>query len=528
MENNYHYKNFIDEEIRQELKDYGLDPNQKDFILDPKYSSFKSKFISTPYGVVSVDYYIQRNWFNQEEANKIKQGNFEIGVKKNPSRLSVLALCEEIQTEEYKAGVLHNTDADILENIRMKIEGTPSGLKPKLKNTLKFDLSKFGSDQQYSVLKLLKLLYKYEKFKGEKINIIGILSRPSLEYVDKSIIGMDSKYGEVIAEIKYEIRKEVGDRFALEVEDLVFNIISDWNGILTSIRRISSFSMPSEDKLKELIRIKNQFRKVLERLSSENSIDEQYQESLMEAFYLKIGQLLQTARLIDIDRVTKFIRESKITKELLQNENGLVVGVNDVVIEDLNLYFKKNDEYLSRLVYKKDLTTDKERIFIQKNLKTVKKMLNIYNKQTTSPQALTESFLISCLQEIILANLLKNGDDEFEFENPFYNARPKKRTLTSVLKRISKSENTEEIYELIWIAKIKRRIHANLGTLKEHLCTLEIGECINALIRQLITIPKIEVMKYLHGFLISQVILTENQTICQYAEEFVKEVEMKT
>lgn len=80
---------------------------------------------------------------------------------------------------------------------------------------------------------------KIEKFGEERVNIIGI-------YVDKSFIGKSSKHGNLIEEIKCEIRKEVGDIFAQKVEE---SAIDNWN-------------------LTELVRVKEQIRNLIERFNS--------------------------------------------------------------------------------------------------------------------------------------------------------------------------------------------------------------------------------------------------------------------
>jgi hypothetical protein len=512
---------WLDQKIQEQLTDLGLDPQDKSFILDPKYRALKSLTFHSYCGLISVDYYIEKKWFTQDEIDTIKKP-FDIGVRKRPGRLSNLALCEELQSDEAAAGIEHNLDSDIIMHIRQKIEGN-SGLIPKLKNNLNFDLDKFGNDQQFSKLKLLKLLYKYEKFGKDRINVIGILTRPSLEYVDKSFVGRHSRHGILIQEIVYEIRKEVGDIFAQKVEESAIIIINDWNRILIEVTRIISLPISKDEKLTELVRIKQQIQNLIERFSS----IEKYQDNVMEAFYLKINQLKQAARLVDIDKVTRCISKSQITKELMVKENQCY-SYKEVIVEDLELYMKDHELELAKLVYQKEFPSSSDKLFIQTHITSVKILHDIYNKQRSYKQLLTLTFIISCLQEIKLTFSSVQGDDEFEYNYEYYNSRYSKRTLRSVFKQISNSKSVEEIYELIWVTKIERRIHANLGTLEEYVTVLEIGLSVNALIRHMVTFPHLSIVKELHSFFRSCIFLSETRTISHYAKEYGREVEKET
>lgn len=522
----YIMKNFNDWYLKEELKKRGLNPDNQSFLDDPRYNKIKNtQFIAGNLGAMTYDYYIRRNWFKNDNS-KLKKGRFDIGAIRDEKPISLAQLIEEISQEaiknEEKEEAAYNT-----ENIRRKLIGNTSGIRHKLKSKLGFDLNSYSNNQEFEKLKLLKLLYSIEKRQKGRINITSLLSYLSLENVDKGIIGEPSKYGEIITELLSEIRLELEESFHRTALDTIVTIAESWNEKLLKVAKISRMPHYKDIRICELKRIKQYMVNLKNRLPEPQMVSE---SNVMQAFYLRVMQLRQLCRTEDINRVSGYILNSTQTKELLNSKQQFNPELMNQVIFDLELFMQLEAQQVTELVYQKDNVTVSEISNVVEWVRHIPKLLESFNKQvhTKGVQHLSYLFLVSCLQEIMLSETLKKGDDEYEFKNNHYGSDRKGRVLLSNLKKLTKNFSVEEALELIWIVKIERRMHANQGLLEEYLLIQEIGTIANEFIEIIAKLPDIETMFCWNEFLLSQIIVAEKAPILNYAGIFDNIIREKT
>ncbi|MEY9974981.1 hypothetical protein ABH966_005399 [Lysinibacillus sp. RC46] len=518
-------KKFTDFYLKEELQKRGLNPNNPEFLDDPRYNEIKNmKIISGKLGAITYDYYIRSNWF-KDGITKLKQGRFDIGAKRDEAPINMAKLIDEICQEAIDNGE-EDEAAYSTENIRRKLIGSPSGIRHNLKTKIAFDLNDYHN-QEFEKLKLLKVLYSIEKRQKGKINITSLLSYLSLENVDKRIIGDQSVHGEIITELLSEIRLELDESFHKTVLDAIVKIVMMWNKKLLEVAKISKMPHHKDVRIYELIRIKQYLINLKNRLPEPQIVSE---SNIMEAFYLRVMQLQELCRTEDVNRITDFILNSTHTKEMLGKKQRLNPEFMNQVITDLESFIQQQAQKVTEAVYQKDNVTDSEISNIVKWSTHVPTLLNSYNKQVYAEerQNLTCFFLVSCMQEIMLSETLKKGDDEYEFKNNHYGSDRKGRGLHSNLKKMNKNILVEEALELIWVGKVERRMYANQDLLEEYLLIQEIGRLANEFIGIIAKLPDLETMFYWNDFLLSQIIVAEKAPILHYTAFFNSIIREKT
>ncbi|QNR65196.1 hypothetical protein IAQ67_14865 [Paenibacillus peoriae] len=509
--------------IKELLKEAGLDPDSSNFIHDPAYAPFKHTYmLVTDLGYTTVDYYIWKKWLSEEQRNKHKRSIFDMGVTEKPQILTHSMLYKEIANEEL-------ADDEV---VRQKIVGEKSSIKSKLKEALDFNLDRFGPEQDYEKLKLLNLLYWYEKSpkNPEKVNILSVLSVPSMVNQDQRLEGRETPYGRILTELKFEVRKEVDDSFAIEVAANTSNIIKSWDYGHFNVIHLVNRDISTLDIRSELENILKHLREVIDMVSVNESTTE-YESNLMDAFYLKVHQLDKTTRLEDMRKAILHICHSSHTQKLLIGNGTKPLPYEDGLIEDLKGYAEVNLERITQLAFGRKEITKSELIFIKRKLERVETLLTIFNKQRASvySHSLTMTFLIASLQEIILSECSDEGDSETSYVYKYYKSKQTVRTLSSALKNFDVERNVEEeIYEVLWVTKIERRMYALKGRLDLYLLSVQIGEQINQIIKKITRVPHLATMYALHNYFTDQLMLTEKKTIGQYQNEFTTAVKEKT
>lgn len=532
-----------DRDIRKKLKDAGFNPDKPlSFMLLPEYSPFKSILYPSPeelirnqevddLGLVTIDYYIWTKWLSQTQRHKVNPGIFDMGVNRKPRRLSHSLLYQEIKNEELEQDVEYEDGAHVEEIIRQKIMGEKSSIKSKLRD-VGLHVDRYGSEQMYELLKLMKLLYWYEKssLNRDKVQVLSILANPSIANQDQSDFGRQSPHGKVITELKYAVRKEVDDEFARRAAVLTTEIINQWDRVHLHVLHLLNRKLPAPDVMEELNRIYMHLQSVLDRVEMDgSSID--YEEKLMHAFYLKIHQLDKLSRMLDVQRASSHICHSAYTQRLIKTMHQNMFPFKDIEIPILVSYLEANLEHVTQLVYEKEDVSKKDMSYVQKRVEQVQELKRIYDDQIkgTGPQPMTLSFVIAAMQEIFLTERLAKDDPEAVFVNEYFKSRRTPRTLSSALKNLDAEQKyDDEIFEIIWVVKIQRRLFAFLGLLEHYVMITRIREQIDQLVFLLMKLPNLDAMVAVNDYFLDQLFLTKKETVGRYQQGFVDAIKSKT
>jgi hypothetical protein len=471
------YNQFFMEQVREEVEKRDLDFDKLEYLNNKHYRDLKNKrFVIIPkWNKVNFDFYIERLILTDEELKQIKTGLFDIGITKEIDKADVTfsKLYDEIFSESTYINV--DEKHGEIQRIEQKIIGSKSSIKSKLKNDLNFDIDAFNETQKYSMLKLLKLLYLYEKDKEDNSktqNIIRILAKPSLENVDNSFVGKPGKYGLLLAELRNDVRKEIELDYHLEVQETISRISFKWNRIFKKVEQLY-FSTTDGERLKELNRIHANLQRIIVFLSS-NKKSFEYEAGIFQSFYLKLYQHDTIALLDNLTSSVEFNINSPHTIELMDTPYKKEFKFDNVEIQDFTEYFNNNVEYITRLIFQINNITEAHVKKLEKVLKYVDvlhekhaiRTMNTYALEFGRPKDLL--FLVSCLQEIIQLNELEKDDFEKKYLNNYFGSNVKSQTLSSALKNMKKEGDydkpSDEVFDIIWVNKINRRrfVYGNL------------------------------------------------------------------
>ncbi|WP_017212192.1 hypothetical protein [Clostridium beijerinckii] len=485
------------EHIVRSVSDEGIDLNDSQYYLNKKYEKFRYEYICLGLlGYVSYDYIIEKFYLTQKRINEIK-GDYEIGTKKilDKRKLTNTSLYNQILDDIEKAEKLNNysKESNWFDDVRQKVEGK-SGLITKLKNKLDFRINDF--EDQYSKLKLLKFLYDLEKgnCNKSKLNVTNLLSKPSLENVDNNVIKINSTHGKITAYLKNEVMKEVDSNFIIHSKRMIHFILDQWEQQLQSSAWYVANSH-YEKEMEELKRINKELKCITEKLPNVSKLKCKYDHTLFETFYLKLLQHENIGRENDIIRINQYVLTKEIVIDKRQINKINTFGVCKIKSSYVKEYVEKNIDSLSLLIYMKDTITEKEKNKIKYFVNEAIKIIEWFEKhsKTRFNGEIPLVVLISCFQEILDA--ANTGE---EFICGYYQAKAQKKKLTSVLKN---GDASEEVFQILWINKVKHRILLNFGNKVASELFNEINNKVDKIIRTILEYPNLEDMFLAHDFI---------------------------
>ena len=535
------YDKFFMEQVREEVEQNNLKFDKLEYLNNKHYRDLKNKkfIIIQKWNKVNYDFYIERFILSEEELLQIKKGLFDIGVTKaiDKADLTFSKLYDEI----YSESTYENEDRKLweIQRIEQKIIGSKSSIKSKLKNDLNFDIDAFDETQKYSVLKLMKLLYIYEKDKEDNSrtqNIIKILAKPSLENVDNSSVGKPGKYGLLLAELRNDVRKEIKLDYHLKVQETINRISFKWNRVFKKVEQLY-FSTGDGVRIKELERIHVSLQRIIVLLNS-NKRSFEYEAGIFQSFYLKLYQHDTIALLDNLTSTVEFNINSPHTIELMDMPYNKEFKFDNVEIQDFTEYFNNNVEYITRLIFQINNITEAHVKKLEKVLKYVDvlhekhaiRTMNTYALEFGRPKDLL--FLVSCLQEIIQLNQLEKDDFEKKYLNNYFGSNVKSQTLSSALKNMEKKGDydkpSDEVFDIIWVNKINRRRFWHMGFLQEYILTEKIGLEINEIMKYIFNIQNCNMMNAASEILLDRVLIFSDNTLKGYIDEFKNIIYLRT
>lgn len=274
---------FYKEQVKSQLRELGLDPNNVSFRKHPKYAEIKNNIIfSSRTGTVTMDYFIRTELFPRE-SNEGRVGRFDPESRWNYLSFEandlIVEIREEIAAELIENGIDEEKKYDDA-NIKNKLFGT-SGLRNNLRERLNFDTFSYGPGHKFEEFQLLKLLYRFEKHPLTKVNITKLLSTLSLENVDKTILGAKSVNGQAVTELLTEVHLALVPSFPKMAKEVLVALILPWQEKLREILSVLNLDIPKEIRIAELQRILDHATQLINKLGEPQPV---FSHSLMESF----------------------------------------------------------------------------------------------------------------------------------------------------------------------------------------------------------------------------------------------------
>ncbi|MGX8797705.1 hypothetical protein ACR6HW_16835 [Fusibacter sp. JL298sf-3] len=488
-------QDFFSEYILEELKEAGVDINDENFIFSDKYQKFKSMYILMPIEIdATVDYYVEKYILSQEQVNTMKSGLFDINTKRELSKeeLKISRLYKELSDEEDKRNELdesknqHSTNIDF----EQKIKGANSGIQTKLKKKVGFDLEDFALEK-YEQLKILKLLYNFEKV--EKLNITKMLENPSLENVSNRIIGVESTNGDITERLKNEVMKELTPDFIGLAKQVIVDIVKEWEVEMQNITSLFLIEKSSKSE-NGLEKIKLSLDDILELIPDKQSIT--YKHSLFESFYLLILTHENISRQLDLLKIHEYIDRKFIGGDF--QKNRFAFNYEQLIsISEVSDFIMENTDELCRCILGKNHISSDDRKILMNRVQYLDRLIEITrnNSKTRFTNGIDVLWIIAALQEIHQAML-----DSESFSHKFYRHKTNSGSLMS---RLNPASKKEEIYELLWTKKLKHRYAHNLGISHQYKIFNVIEEKVDTIIKLILETQNIEDMVSLHYNILS-------------------------
>lgn len=405
-------------------------------------------------------------------------GKYDIGAElTNDCKLTAYDLAIEIVNEfgEYDA-----------KSIEMKLGNSKSGLLYKLKKILNFDakeMAKNSKEEQFRMYKLLKVLYKFEKY-GEqkrirayntetkiKIPIIDILAKPRMSNIDTYLVD-SNKFDNAIDQCISIIKKEVDDAEARI--DLIDKIDDQWQYIAQKQFDYVTSDMALSDPdsaLKELKRINQKLDNIISDIESESKTIAIPTEGVMKTFFNMLLIHKKLCYLTDRISMESFLSPPQRPDDkfiaLYKKYESQVIYVDKIPVLAEALKNKDNPEILTDLLnllsYFEGIPKSdyKHYIYAFEHCETVIHWLMKEKDGIDFSKEVPMSVFVSIIQEIVY---VKKNIDDFKVKNDYKGFNASGISLMSVLKKQNDDEVTSVLVD-IWNRRVENRFCANYGVI---------------------------------------------------------------
>lgn len=481
-------KNMFEIYIRECLKDDGIDIEKDNYYCEPAFAKYYEEYVLGGECLsMTCAWYIEKYIVGQERLKKIYGSIYALGIEHNFTE-------EDLSWESLFKEISDWTCEDI-KDIEKNIMRPDGGLLVRLVDTLNFGVQEF-EDDQVSRLKLLYLIYNFER--DYKMELMSLLKKPTLENVDNSMVGKQTKNGHITAKLKNEVMKEVPPQFIKNTKETLLKIILDWS---SQIKKAMIYLYLSEniDYTYDIQRIKDYLEDLVRKLNLEHeNVD--YKHSLLETFYLKLLQHENLGRendIIDVNKTISISSEDNVNEEYIKK---MKVLMNELISYDkLSEYLLEieNRKRIAQIVYNTDKVNSNQLRKVKDSIEHVKVLLSMIEENTSISFLHGVPFLviISCLQEIIK---LKKTDI---LENNYYHYKNSPTMYTELIN--GNCAHTKS--QIAWVTKVLNRINCNKGYGKQTEIVRKIELLLDKIIKKILEYPNIDDMLFLHTDLMKRI-----------------------
>lgn len=519
---------FLKKCIEKELEELEIDISSNDYYKDEKFKMLEKEFVFA--GIwIPKSWWIEKNIVGQERLKEI-YGIYAMGVKHeySQSELQNSAWMNEL-AEKYRDAKMKTKGEFIrlpkyIEQyfFRKKTENSSgAGLVERLKS-VGFDIDKFEyPKEKIEKIKLLYFLFCFEF--DNKVKIQPFLSNPTLENVDNTFVGDETRNGELMACLKNNLLKEIDPDYVSILKKCLDDIISQWERQIIYVRYLA-FAGKDIDYLKE---INDDLEWILSKIGKSPIL---YEDSLLETFYLKLSLHEVIGRENDLLDVS-----GKHLEELSGPNEYQLKKYKEIDEEELEINWEGEEQYktifdyinghkrmLAQCVFGKDDINSNDYKKLARANDGLREYLNFLKENTKASfiERIPVLFVISCLQEIILI------DKKEKIENTFYRHEAKDiRTLNS---EIFHGKEALRKNQYAWIAKVMRRYNANRGNSEVSMWERKIEDNLDFLLLEVYKSNSLREMNFTAWLILSYIkIFIEKREIVSARQDALVEVLQK-
>lgn len=403
-------------------------------------------------------------------------GKYDIGAElTNECKLTAYDLAIEVAND---LGLID------VKSIEMQLGYSKSGLLYKLKKVLNFDAKKMVKDskeEQFRMYKLLKVLYKFEKF-GEpkkvraydtehkiRIRIIDILAKPRMSNINTYFVDSnqyDNAIDQLISLIKVEV-DNADARISIfdEIDDNWQYLAQKQFDYVTSDMALSD----PETTLKELKRINRKLDTIIDEINTESQMDAIPTEGVMTTFFNMLLNHKKLCYLTDRISMESFLLPPQKPDDkfiaLFKKYESQVILVDKIPVLMKALKAKDNPEIMTDLLnllcYFEEIPESdyKHYNYAFEHCRIVLQWLMKEKDGVDFSDEVPMSVFVSVIQEIVY---IKKNTNDFKVKNDYFGFNPSGISLMSALKKTDATEVPSVLVD-IWIRRIENRFCANYG-----------------------------------------------------------------
>lgn len=483
---------------------------------------------------ISYDLYIERYLLDDSDVCKTYESKYDMGYPyKLPSdeceyRALAKEICgeEELNVEEYELKLVPSMDnsdwARIIasynaakDDYNEKIDKAAKILTRKdgnsytdqLKRHFNFDLDLFDYNNirnRQERIKILYLIYKIKNYEFPKVKVLELLSKPSMENIDTSPFGWKTNNGYIIKYIKNAVEKELtvveGLAHPLDIIDsirrTVDSIADTWNQkMIYYIRQMEILALLGHDFEADINYLKS-IVIVFPIPDEKSSSSGNKTTSPLEEFYFRLlqyeylGQVMDMLKIIDLQMNYKYDVPPEYIEEMKEYQKRLVDK------DGVEKFFElENVRKIAKYVYLKLDVTKNERRKIRNSKDKVIKIISfrsIFKGEDDIMDGVTELFIISCLQAIILDENKVFDYTYSGYEGQDAGNRKGKKQIQAALKN---DKNNFDALKIYWTRNVADRNFANIGNSKYRKNLKDVEKVIYGMMEKIFNCPTIDEMK---------------------------------
>lgn len=489
------------ESMKEFLLSYGIDICHNDYKNSEYYSKIKdTRIFGCAGGSMSLEEFIERYLLIDQKT--LYKSIYDMG---NTCEL-VDEKCEDTAVAKEIITVLGLANESDIEAETVEFVANfsrPDGLIERLKTYLGFDLESFDKSNErykYERCKILYLIYMLENIYFPKTNVLMLLSKPSMESIDNSFIGMKTYNGMVIKLMKDSLEKELSLSVKEKIKMTVANIVSIWDKILENAMILIDFLYENGYKYDFEETICSLQADPRETGITENT--QKYTHSPIETLYLKMVQHEFMGNIIDISRINDMQKDyiQNVSSELVEEMKPLHYSTID--INQVEKYIDENALRISKYVYLKSNVSKDDvrriRTFKRKICKWMDFCVRarpLFNKKDIS----NELQVISFLQALIL-------DDQSEtFDYIFYGYQKHMKHKPQVQAALKNDKYVINALQCYWARKVTDHWYANIGKYDARLKVRALERTCDRVLEEILRYPNVDEMLEIHKIYLAKV-----------------------
>ena len=372
--------------------------------------------------------------------------------------------CGEKEKERMIKNLIEDKITDLVNTYARK----ESGYIQQIKKYLGIDLDSFDYTSLQNMRERAKILFFIYKLKNEyfcDVNVLQLLSKPSMENIDNSFLGWEPTNGEHIKFIKHEIEKEISPTIKHRVKAAISSVVNTWGDYMNNgCRQIAQLFSVGLDCSQEIFSLNARMEEPVtyQELTGHSAPS----VTPLELLYLRIVQYEYLGQMCDLLKIYEMIPDVNCYVPAEYRDMMKKFQVTKISRKDIDTYFEsENIRKIANYVYLKSETDTEDRRRIRLCKEKVIRFLEFINladplDEYNMIEDVTELLIISCLQSI----LLDKGKGIFDYTFHRMEGTPGKRRgkiyVDAALKKETRPYDALQVY---WVRRVMDRSYANVG-----------------------------------------------------------------